>query len=192
MRRSFFSRTGLCEKETEADRDVFYWVFFLAALEQTEPYHDGAPDAKKPTRTALHFRDPGARQGHMCYLTHGLEGLDIDLHVLYENKVLMRDRDVVGVQMHRLGIRECRGSCTPPMLFSPTLPSCASSRSRRCLQRPASHVQGVVSLYRQKKKKVLVHGLMQRAPRLVGSSASMVVPWANLDNTWLTRDHFGV
>ena len=113
----------MCEKEAEADRDVFFWVFFLAALEQTDPYHDGAPDAKKPTRTALHFRDPGARQGHMCYLTHGLEGLDIDLHVLYENKVLMRDRDVVGVQMHRLGIRECRGSYTPPMLSSPTLPS---------------------------------------------------------------------
>ena len=39
----------------------------------------------------------------MCYLTHGLEGLDVDLHVLYENKVLMRDRDVVGVLGHRLG-----------------------------------------------------------------------------------------
>ena len=37
----------------------------------------------------------------MCHLTHGLEGLDVDLHVLYGNKVLMRDRDVVGVQMHR-------------------------------------------------------------------------------------------
>ena len=90
----------MCEKETEADRDIFFGGIFLAAQEQ-EACHDVAPDAKKPTRPALHFRAPVARHGHMCYLTHGLEGLDVDLHVLYENKVLMRDRDVVGVQMHR-------------------------------------------------------------------------------------------
>ena len=41
------------------------------------------------------------------------------------------------------------------------------SRSRRCLQIPAPHVEGVV----QAKKKVWVQGLMQRAhPGLVGSS----------------------
>ena len=38
----------------------------------------------------------------------------------------------------------------------------------RCLQRPAPHVEGVVQA---RKKKVLVHGLLQRAPRLVGSSS---------------------
>ena len=59
----------------------------------------------------------------MCFLTHGLEGLDVDLHVLHKNKALIRDRDVVGVLVHRLGIRECRGSCTSPMLSSP-LPYC--------------------------------------------------------------------
>ena len=59
----------------------------------------------------------------MRYLTHDLKGLDVDLHVLYENKVLRCDNDVVGVQMHRLGIRTPRDSCTPPMLSSP-LPYC--------------------------------------------------------------------
>ena len=42
------------------------------------------------------------------------------------------------------------------------------SRIRRCLQRPAPHVEAVVQA---RKKKVLVHGLLQRVhPRLVGSS----------------------
>ena len=42
------------------------------------------------------------------------------------------------------------------------------SRIRRCLQRPAPHVEAVVQA---RKKKVLFHGLLQRVhPRLVGSS----------------------
>ena len=138
----------------------------LAAQEQ-EACHDGAPDAKKPAQTALHFRAPGARRGHVCYLVHGLGGLDVGFF-LHKNKVL--HSNVAGVLVNRPKKTDTTGQlCSSEAFFSSTLPSCALSQSRRCLQRPASHVQGVVSLYRQKKK-VLVHGLMQRAPRLVGSS----------------------
>ena len=53
-----------------------------------EAYRDGVPDAGKPTRTALHFGAPGARQGHMCYLTHGLEGLDVEFFLPQEQSAL--------------------------------------------------------------------------------------------------------
>ena len=111
LRLSFFSNGVVRERDRGLQRCLLLGIF-LAALEQTEAFHDGAPDAKKPTRTALHFRDPGARQGHICYLTHGLEGLDVDLHVLYENKVLRCDNDVVGDLVHRPRKRTPPDSCT--------------------------------------------------------------------------------
>ena len=105
--------TGLCEKETEAGRDVFFWEKNMEL-----PHCGGAGGLPqktlrwKPTRTALHFG--------MCYLTHDLEGLDVDFF-LHKNKVL--HSDVVGVLVHLLRKRAPWNSCTPPMLSSP-LPYC--------------------------------------------------------------------
>ena len=62
--------TGLCEKETEAGRDVFFWEKNMEL-----PHRGGAGGIPqktlrcKPTRTALHFG--------MCYLMHDLQGLDV-------------------------------------------------------------------------------------------------------------------
>ena len=147
MRWSSFS-DGVVRERDGGRQSCLLFGIFLAAQEQTEACHDGAPDAKKQTRSALHFRDSGARRGHVCFLTHGLEGLDVGFF-LHKNKVLRCDNDVVGVQMHRLRKRTPLDSCTTLLLSTPALPSCASRRSRRCLQRPASHVEAVV----QAKKK---------------------------------------
>ena len=102
----------------------------------------------------------------MCYLTHDLEGLDVDFF-LHKNKVL--HSDVVGVLGHRLG-----ETGTMEQLYSsnaffsyPTI-VCFKPESP-VSSAPCITCGGVVSLYRQKKK-VLVHDLMQRAPRLVGRS----------------------
>ena len=102
----------------------------------------------------------------MCYLTHDLEGPDVDIF-LHKNKVLHSDLGVLG---HRLGetgtMEQLYHSntffCYPAiMYFKPESPV-SSAPCITCARHGAS------------KKKVLVHGLMQRAPRLVGCSRENV------------------
>ena len=76
----------------------------LAAGEQ-EAYRDGAPNAKKPTRTTLHFGAARAHRGQVLYLTHGLEGLHVNFF-LHKNKMLRPDSDVAGVLVRRPKKRE--------------------------------------------------------------------------------------
>ena len=66
--------------------------------EQQEANRDSVPDAGKPTRRALQRFSLVLMEHVKCYLTHGLEGLDIGFF-LHENRVLKRDSDVVGVQV---------------------------------------------------------------------------------------------
>ena len=98
-----------------------------------------------------------------CHLTHGLEGRFL-LTQTQSAQARPQCRWRPGAQSEETAPWD---SCTTPLLFSPSRSPCISSRSRRCLLRPAPHVEGVVQA---RKKKVWVHGLMQRAPRLVGSS----------------------
>ena len=111
-------------------------------------------------RFSASFGAPGARQGQVCDLTHGPGRSRSRLHPAPRTKCLGSDSDVVGVQRKQAPW----DSCTPPMLSSPTLPStqagvCCIAPCTTCGSRGAS------------KKKVWVHGLLQRVhPRLVGSS----------------------
>ena len=102
-----------------------------------------------------------------CCWTHCLDGLDVDFF-LHENKVLRSDSDVVGVKVAVQRKRAPCYSCTPPKLSSPTLPSCTSQPESPVSSMPCTTCgrRGA-----SKEKKVLVHGLLQRAPRLVGSSS---------------------
>ena len=99
---------------------------------------------------------------------------------LHKHKVLKLARNVVGVLVHRLGGYGNSGdSCTPPMLSSPTLPSCTSQPESPVSLAPCT----TCGSRGASKKKVLVHGLMQRAPRLVGSSRVRFVSvgmWLNV------------
>ena len=85
--------TGLCEKETEAGRVVFFWKH-----ETPSPRRSRRPNTKDVAMQANSYR-ASFRSIKMCYLTHGLEGLDVDFF-LHKNKVL--HSDVVGVLGHRL------------------------------------------------------------------------------------------
>ena len=80
--------TWLCDNETDAGRDVSFGknVWNPLKTEQQEANRDSVPDAEKPTRTALQ-RFISELQEHVkgkCHLTHGVEGLDVDIF-LHEN-----------------------------------------------------------------------------------------------------------
>ena len=102
--------TGLCEKETEAGRVVFFWKH-----ETPSPRRSRRPNTKDVAMQANSYR-ASFRSIKMCYLTHGLEGLDVDFF-LHENKVLRSDSDVAGVQMHHLSKRAPWVSCPPSDAF---------------------------------------------------------------------------
>ena len=89
-------------------------------------------------------------------LTHGLEDLGVDF-ILHEDKVL--DSDVVGVQVH------CQKKRWPwaALLLLANAIDCFSA-----LHHEEGRRGTLVS--ENKKKKVFVHGLLQRAPRLVECS----------------------
>ena len=123
--------TGLCDNETDADRDVFFGVYIWNFLttERQEANCDSVPDAGKSTRTALQRFSLELKEHvkGMCHSTNGLDGLDVGFF-LHENKVLFsnRDNDVVRVLVRRLKKRLSWESSSTPMLSSPTLPSCTS------------------------------------------------------------------
>ena len=104
----------------------------------------------------------------MYHLTNGLDGLDVGFF-LHENKVLFsnRDNDVVRVLVRRLKKRLLWESSSTPMHSSPTLPSCTSQPDSQVSLAPRT----TCGSRGASKKKVWVHGLLQRVhPRLVGSS----------------------
>ena len=104
----------------------------------------------------------------MYHLTNGLDGLDVGFF-LHENKVLFsnRDNDVVRVLVRRLKKRLSWESSSTPMHSSPTLPSCTSQPDSQVSLAPRT----TCGSRGASKKKVWVHGLLQRVhPRLVGSS----------------------
>ena len=142
--------TRLCDNETDAGRDVFFgeniWNFLPQRRRLTARAFP-TRESQLKERFSASFGAPGARQGH---LTHGLEGLDVDFF-LHKDEIFECNSDVVGVQVHRL--RETGAMeqlCHSNAFFSSTLLSSASSRSRRCLQRRASHVEGVVQARKKK------------------------------------------
>jgi len=62
--------TGLYDKEAQAERDVFSEENMELPHRPRvllEAYRDGALDAGKPTRTALHFGAQRARQGQVLF-----------------------------------------------------------------------------------------------------------------------------
>ena len=154
----FFS-TGLCEKETEAGRDVFFGEKYLEI-----PHNRGAGGLtatafrRTATRSALHFGAPGARHG----------------------KVLIDARP--GRSRHRvLPALGQSAQARPRCRRRPGAPSEGNGHHgavvllhcflllpyhhvlhSRCLQRPASHVEGVVQA--RKKKSVGSWFVAESAP----------------------------
>ena len=167
----FLFSTGFCEREAEAERDVFFWEKYMEL-----PHHAGAgagalPRRRSDARTADSLNSASfwssRSTSRTCSWTHCLDGLDVDFFLPQEqsDQVWQRCRWRPGAPSKETG--------TMLQLYSsdaffsyPTI--VLRSRSRQCLQCPAPHVEGVVQA---RKKKVLVHGLLQRAPRLVGSSS---------------------
>ena len=102
-----------------------------------------------------------------CYLTHGLEGLIVGFF-LHKDEMLECNSGIVVDQVHSLKKRAPWDSCTTPWLSSPILPSCTSQLESPESSPPCTTCGRRVA---SKKKKVWVHGLMQRVhPRLVGCS----------------------
>ena len=138
--------------------------------QEQEPYRDGVPMPGQPTAwTALHFGAPGAREGQV--LLDALPGRS--------PRRLLPAREQSAQVWQRCRWRPGAPSKENGHHGTVVLLRCflllpyhdvlrLHSRSRQCLLCPAPHVEGVVQA---RKKKVLVHGLLQRAPRLVGSSS---------------------
>ena len=164
----FFIRRGFARKRRRPREMSSFkksiWNSLTTPEQKQEPYRDGVPMLGQPTRTALHFGAPGARQ----------------VQVLLDALPARSRRRLLPVQQQTAQVwQRCRWRPGAPSkesghhvtvvllcrLSSPTL-MYPHSRSRRCLRCPAPHVEGVV----QARKKVMVHGLLQRAPRLLGSS----------------------
>ena len=144
LRRNHFSDGVVRERDGGRDR----FLLLGKEHETPAPRRSRRPNAKDVTMQANSYRD-SFRSIKMCYLTHGgLEGLDVDFF-LHKNKVL--DSVGAGVQVHRL--RETGAMeqlCHSNAFFSSTLLSSASSRSRRGLQRPAPHAEGVAQARKKK------------------------------------------
>ena len=81
-----------------------------------------------------------------CHLTHGLEGRFL-LTQTQSAQARPQCRWRPGAQS---GETAPWDSCTTPLLFSPSRSPYTSSRSRRCLLRPAPHVEGVVQARKKK------------------------------------------
>ena len=159
---------GFCKKETEAGRDVFFGEKYGET-----PHRAGSgclTRQRSDARTAnslnrASFGSPGARQGQVlldALPEWSRRGLLPAPRTKCSGLTAMSFASRCAVQRKRA---PCY-SCTSPMLSSPTLPSYFAA--------------GVASVFNalhhmwkawcKQGKKVLVHGLLQRAPRLVGSS----------------------
>ena len=165
--RTFFFRRG-CARMRLSPKEILSLdksIWNSLTTEGQEVYRNGVPMLGQQLEQRFILEVQEHVMGK-CYLTHGPKGLDIELF-LHKNKVLRSDSDLVGAQMHHLSKRAPWDSCTPTMLSSPTLLSCTSQP-----ESPVSFAPCATCGRRgaSKKKKVWVHGLMQRAPRLVGSS----------------------
>ena len=137
------------------------------------PHNEGGLPRERSRRGKANSKSASALllelQEHVkgkCYLTHGLEGLIVGFF-LHKDEMLECNSGIVVDQVHSLKKRAPWDSCTTPLLSSPILPSCTSQP-----ESPVSFAPCTTCGRRgaSKEKKVWVHGLMQRAPRLVGSS----------------------
>ena len=165
--RTFFFSTGLCENETESERDTFFGQKYLEF-----PYNRGAgglpqrrSDARTATRTALHFGGPGARHGKVLFDARPERSRHRALPAQEQSPQ-------VGQRSRRRPDASSEQTGTMGQLYSYD-----AFFSYHIIVYFTAGVAGVFCTLRhmwkawcKQKKKVWVHGLMQRAPRLVGSS----------------------
>ena len=159
--------TGLYDIDAQAER-------YLLGRQHGTP---SPPRSRRPTATALLTRVSQLERRFILKLKEHISWTSVIWRTawtvdffLHKHKVLKLARNVVGVLVHRLGIRAPWDSCTPPMLSSPTLPSCTSQPESPVSLAPCT----TCGSRSASKKKVLVHGLMQRTPCLVGCSRENV------------------
>ena len=167
LHHNLFFSDGLFEKGTEAGRDVFFGEKYV------ELHHNRR--SRRPTATAFRCSDSksssdsfrssrsistvafGARPGRSRSRVLSALGQSAQAGQRYWRRP--------GASSEGKGMQD---SCTPPMLSSPTLPS---SPSQPVSPVPSAPCTTCGRRGASKKKKVWVHGLMQRVhPRLVGSS----------------------
>ena len=156
-----------------AGRDVLFFggqsIQSSLTAQDQEAYRDGVPDAGKPTRTSLHFGAPGARLGQVLFDARpgrSRSRLHPAPRTECSTSTAMLSASKKTGTMGQLYSSDAFFSYSVIIHSKPefavSLAPCTTRGSRGA-----------------SKKKVLVHGLMQRAPRLVGCSREYVFtkPW---------------
>ena len=170
----FFWRGFARERRRPREMSSFeksIWNSLTTPEQEQKPYRDGVPMPGQPTAwTALHFGSPGAREGQVLLDAlpgRSRRGLLPAPRTKCSGLTAMSLASRCAVQRKRA---PCY-SCTSPMLSSPTLPSNFGAGVASVF----SALHHMWKAWCKQGKKVLVHGLLQRAPRLVGSSREILL-----------------
>ena len=150
----FLFLTRFCEREAEAERDVFFWEKYLELAHHAGAGAEALPRRRSDARTANSLNSASFWISRSTWRTSVVGRIAWMVSTWTsscpKNKVLRSDSDVVCVQVRR----PKKTGTMLQLYFSDAFFSYPTielrSRSRQCLQCPAPHVEGVVQARKKK------------------------------------------